>query len=760
MDQQFLQHLSRKIWPASLRLGLQEPLRRTFVIGFTRSGRSRLVQLHPVARCFAVDRAVLDLSDGGRRFWLAGAVSPTPGGGAEMIVASGPHARSPRPAGLARTTELVFATFVPASGGAPRCFPALDLSSRGFRMDAAFPFEPGAVLSNVVLRLGREVLRTGEGIVTNCSPAYSSAGRLVHECTVRLRAPRRRLAGNADDGQFEIDDPSRVRAVLWALSDLQLDVRLGGAAGVIAGHVLPTRDVDRSQVPVLPCRVHETEPVLERSASVSVDCSLFDSGYRFIARVVERRGSVLSLAPVPKLTASHRRGEERSRVDDGEWTVSFRHALGGGVTTRRLADVSANGFSFDAQGIDDELWPGLPLKGVRLELAGQRFRAASTTVRSVSAGRVRAEMRVTPAPDADALQELLLERAPAHIAFDDGRSLDSVVAFHRTMALLEPAMEANLTATFEQARETWGRAHACRQRLMRTATVPWRGGIGATLTSVRAYERTWLLQHSAVASPAVPVGAGQLHGVLMRLAARRADGEYIAGFIDHDARTLHAMVDGFFSQPAPAHRGATRFSLYVAPGSPPPAAVHPSIRRLRRRDEILIEHAGERALDPVCARALGLQVGEIELPSTRAAYERIGVERRRRAYGAFEGGRCAAILLQEIASPGLALSGLLSAAILLPVVRDADRDGTKQQRLCELARAVELPGAPPNRFLFLPMGTDEGPALAAGFTRVGDCTFFALHRLGIADYQRYVADRYGLLQARLRGRGARRADTP
>ena len=83
---------------------------------------------------------------------------------------------------------------------------------------------------------------------------------------------------------------------------------------------------------------------------------------------------------------------------------------------------------------------------------------------------------------------------------------------------------------------------------MRTAVVPWRGGIGAALTSVRAYERTWILQHSTVASAAVPAGAGQLHGVLMRLAAHRGDGEYVAGYIDTSAKALHGMVDAFFTE--------------------------------------------------------------------------------------------------------------------------------------------------------------------------------------------------------------------
>jgi hypothetical protein len=289
---------------------------------------------------------------------------------------------------------------------------------------------------------------------------------------------------------------------------------------------------------------------------------------------------------------------------------------------------------------------------------------------------------------------------------------------------------------------------------MRTAIVPWRGGIGASLTSVRAYERTWLFQHNAVASGGVPAGAGQLHGILMRLAAYRPDGEYIAAIIDANARAMHGLVTTFFTQSAPAHCGATRLGLYAAPA----AAARPedgSVRRLRGREEALVENAGARHLDPVCARALGLAVGEIEMPKTRAAYAKLGIQRTREAFGAFVGDRCVGILLQETASPGLCLSGLMSAAFLLPTLPEADPDGSGRRALGMLARSARLPGDPPKRFVLLPLGADDSPLRQTGFEAIGECTVFALHRMGILEYQRFVADRYGLLQARIRGRSAR-----
>jgi hypothetical protein len=242
--------------------------------------------------------------------------------------------------------------------------------------------------------------------------------------------------------------------------------------------------------------------------------------------------------------------------------------------------------------------------------------------------------------------------------------------------------------------------------------------------------------------------------MLMRLAAHRADGEYVGGYVDASAKALHAMVGKFFLRAAPARLGAAGFTLYAAPTT---SAATPgvSVRRLGRREDPLVENAALRLLDPVCARALGLRAGEIALNRTRAAYRRVGLVRAREAFGAFVGDRCVAILLQEEASPGLCLSGLMSAATLLPVLPDLDPDGAHRHALCALARGGDITGGAPNRFLFVPTGADEAPIAAAGFRPIGTCTFFAFHRLALLEYQRYVASRYGLLQARLRGRPAR-----
>jgi hypothetical protein len=339
------------------------------------------------------------------------------------------------------------------------------------------------------------------------------------------------------------------------------------------------------------------------------------------------------------------------------------------------------------------------------------------------------------------------------IELHDGENLDEILDFHRAVKLLEPDMERNLEATLPLTRETWRAAHRHPDGLMRTAYLRWKDGIGATLTLVRAYDSTWVLQHSAVASPAVPANPGMLHSLLVRLAIPRPDGEYVCGFIADDARSQHTIMSTFFSEHStPAYRGATEFALYSAEARP--VTVAP--RGLRRVDgpagELLVENAALRLLDPVCARALGLRRGELRVNETRRAFAKVGIVRSREAWGAFRAGRCQAILVQELASPGLALSSVLSSAMLLPTT--AQPNDADVMALASLARSRPLPGDPPVRFIFVPQPFDDRALVAAGFRRAAGCTLYAMHRFGLSEYQRFVSTRYGFLHGRLRARVA------
>jgi hypothetical protein len=123
--------------------------------------------------------------------------------------------------------------------------------------------------------------------------------------------------------------------------------------------------------------------------------------------------------------------------------------------------------------------------------------------------------------------------------------------------------------------------------------------------------------------------------------------------------------------------------------------------------------------------------------------------RSREAWAAVRDNRCRAVLVREIASPGLCLSSLLSAGMLLPITDDAIED---EVALCQHFLSAPLPGNPPFRFMLLPDGCRDTALLATGFRRIAGCTLYAMHRFGLQEYHRYVASKYGFLHGRLRAR--------
>ena len=93
---------------------------------------------------------------------------------------------------------------------------------------------------------------------------------------------------------------------------------MSGPTGVVKGRMLPQGASIAGAVPELRCRVNDADRLPVRSGAVTVECSLFGSGYRFYARVTDRRGDVLTLSPSPKLREWHRRGEERTALGPAE----------------------------------------------------------------------------------------------------------------------------------------------------------------------------------------------------------------------------------------------------------------------------------------------------------------------------------------------------------------------------------------------------------------------------------------------------------
>ena len=749
MDLIALRRACERLTPASLRLRSEGPRHLTFLsaVEMSTGHHDAMLTLEPLGCVAIAPRASLDFQLDGRDLWLSGRVE-CDGTRARMTVRRAPLPRPERPSRLAAVHGMVVATFVPESTGLGRCFaPILDLGPHTLRLESSVPFAPGTRLRNLTVTHRMENLRHADGTVLDCSPVIYSDGHTAFQCGVRLRHIP--TSPHADDpaDTFEIRDHDRVRAILWALCDLEYEVSLRCGSQRLSGRLLRGSG-GRDTLPELACRVQKSPTVTV--GTVQVECALFGSGYRFFAKVQRREGHTLHLLAAPVIRESHRREEERVVFAPSVTaSVRFRHPLEPEVEEHPLTDMSATGFGFHHPR-HGALWTDLPLSEVSIQLPGLTLRPSQVEVRSSSPERCGVAIGGIGERDAERLRIELLRMSDHPATLHDGEDLDGIRAFHERVNLLEPAMAQNLAATWSETKRTWRLAHHHPDGLMRTTVGSWKGEIASTANVVRAYDNGWILQHIAATSPAVPASLGLMYTILLGLITPRPDCEYLSGFASDDFKSLRSNWSTFaeaFS--TPQFRGATACWLY-AHDAAAPSERRPGVRLLEGvADETLVENAAQRVLDPVCARALGLQKGQLKLSQTARAFADVGIERGREAWGAFRDNRCAAVLVREWASPGLSLSSLLSSAILLPGAADADPDGALTRALCDLLRERPVPGDPPLRFLYVPKHADQTAVEAAGFRRVGGCVLFACHRIGLREFHRFFAARYGFLQARM-----------
>jgi hypothetical protein len=746
--EQLLRRACRRLTPASLRPAGQ--IRRlTFLTGLQRRRGELFVVLSPLGGEPCVGRwATVDFALDGQEATATGTIVAHVGSEATLRLRRPPALRPPRRRRARPPAGTTVAVHVPEGTGLGRLrHPVLDVGARALRLASSVPLQTGVTLGQLTILHREQVVRRAEGTVVRCEPVVEPSGRTSYQLGVRVRAaPAASLADDPAD-VAEITDPARVRSIVWGLCDLGHPVTLRAGSETVACRLTPVRG-SRDALPEMRGRMEREAPL---TGPVQLECVLFGSGYRLYARVRRREGTTLWLAPAPVVREWHRREEERvALAPEVGARVRFRHPLDGAPREHVVLDLSPQGFSFAREPEDDVFWSGLPLEDVVLELPGSRVQPVRVSIRTVGERRCGARMEVPSPRERDRLRAELVRRASFPVELHDGEDLDGVLELHRAVRLLEPDMARNLEQMLPEMRRTWRAGHQHPDGLMRTAIVRWKGAVGATATLVRAYDTSWALQHLAVRSAAVPANPGMLHGALMQLVGARPDCEYVFTFVAGDARSLHATGESFLtSWSTPEHRGASPFVLYSG-ATRPPGPRPRGVRRLGPDEEPLVVHAALRLMDPVCVRALGLREGHIRLRDTSAAYRRAGLARGREAYALFDRGAPMAVLLREWASPGLSLSSLLDAGIYLPITPDPE--GRAAAALVQVLLSAPLPGDPLVRFLFVPGAPEEAPLLAAGLHRVAGSVLYAFQGLGLQEYQRYVATRYGLLHGRLRAR--------
>ncbi|MFT3836825.1 MAG: methyltransferase domain-containing protein [Myxococcaceae bacterium] len=531
--------------PASL--GLKPDERRvTYVSKYQRVNGEELVTLAPIGGPPAAIGAnvSVDLDHAGRQLTAKGVVERWSDGSVTVRLRRPMHDRPPRSRRVRPAPYTVVVSFVAQGAGLGRSFqPVIDLDERGLRMQSRLPFLPGTELTQLRLLQHPHVLREGEGIITRTHKVIAPNGDISYECGVRLKPPAR-LAPVDDPADLQrVTHPERVRTILWGLSDLGYPVTLKAGTRVYSATLQHVKG-PRHDLPTLLCRLDSAAAI---SGAVSLECTLYGSGYRCFCRVSGTEGTLLKLEPAPVVFEWHRRDEERFAIPAGlEGTLTFTHPMGG-TRVRKLLDVSVTGCS--AERFDDEqLWPGLPVRNVRLKLNGITHSMPDAEVRSAGDQKLGLSFGTMSDEAADAFRVSLAKLAVAPIELHDGEGVEPLLALYDQVGLFEGPMAEDLAPNKERAKEEWKLAHQHPKGLIRTAMLRWKGGVGGSSTLVRAYDKAWEFEHSAVVSPSVPVSPGLLFGTLVSLAVARPDGDYICTYVAETAKSLNKNHAGVLSR--------------------------------------------------------------------------------------------------------------------------------------------------------------------------------------------------------------------
>jgi len=683
--------------------------------------------------------------------------------------------RSPH---AAETLMLV----VPGPGASHQVYPVVDLAASSGAIDAVAPLSPGTLLDPVEIVGKRHVLRVASAVVREAIPWLTARGEPRFRCRLDLGRPGREPA---DADGCLLHEPRRVRRVI------ELAAMMEGRAQVVpvdgnarrpeadARLLAAGRDRIRLAVDGDPDVVAR----LGRRSVVRLAFDLFAVSYEMDVRILEAGPDVVDPMVVEAsfpLLLRQRRRRRRPRVElDGAGTgvtLAVRNPATGERIERPLLDASFGGFCFESDPAVDLLWSDLPLEDAALRWKGREAPLGQLWVRSVDAepdGQERCHVELAAkerASNDPLLIDLLATFGHPELEVHDGEGFTEILDTYDQAQLLGPYMKDNLRPTRPAAAVHWRRLHTAPSHLVRTLIH--RDGDGrpdATISSLRAWDRTWLIQHFGATSSDGFRWSGELQEATLDWIIPRTDGEYMLFFIHAANSRMNAFYQRFIELTGtPEAISQNQVQLFRLPADmaqavrageargPRESGVHPrvTVQPPARGERDLVARTAEARLGAMIADALGFRTDELELPGCAARFAEAGLERRRSAEVVRVGRRARIALLHEDLSPGVNLTWMQNASWVLPLggVPTLPLDALPAALAALHRRSSPSPAG--DRFVLMPGDVDGGPLTEAGWVHQLDARIYVLNRAGLHRYYHYVTDRYGEVGVRKAWRSA------
>jgi hypothetical protein len=440
--------------------------------------------------------------------------------------------------------------------------------------------------------------------------------------------------------------------------------------------------------------------------------------------------------------------ERTSVLERFRLQVHFYNPVTGHTISRNVSDISFGGICFVDDEAEDVVWEGLPLEHTVLNWQQRRVDLGELEVRSVErtpegALLCHCMFRTPGAAENRDLVDLIATLRYPNLEIYDGEHFDETYCFYEKVGLISPHMKRNLSP---QAPETWKRLFGKGRDIARALVHREHGKISAAISTVRAWERTWLIQHLGALPSNGSKRAGDLTVGILEHLIPRPDADYIFFFV-LPASPTSSFYGRFIALTGTAEalvKSSVFFWTLPADGFRAPAPTHDvRIRPLIESDELLVSRAAERCLGVLMAKAISIQPAILRLPDTRKRFKQAALKRERTWRVITRHGVPVLAVFHEVASPGVNLTWKLNASWIIPIHTEFDRDGAATR--LALADAAAVPTLTPtgDRFLFTTSLTDNALVTQTGFSLVYRANAYILNRAGLQRLYYYAKNRYG-----------------
>ncbi len=630
-------------------------------------------------------------------------------------------------------------------------FPVYDLSSSVCSIETSKPLAPQTKLDPVEVIGERRLLRRAHANVLETIPWRTPDGHARFRIRLELNetTAQARTAHRYD----RVSEPDRVRKLV------ELAVLVGTDGWVETPHWGRIAcSLTQEENMCLTLKFARPAASLARPQQVRVGFELFAVQYEADLRVIRYKASTVTAALPVMLRRRRQRYEQRVPMSGEDTVLRFTNPATNQREQRSLYDISFGGLCFYCDRFQDILWPDLPLEGVSVHWDDRRIELGEIEVRALEKdhqGRqlCHAAFRTPGSAESNDLVELIARVRHPHMIAHDGMNFADMVTLYKRVGLFGPHMDRNLAPVMADAARTWEKMHRrggdlCHTVVQRERDIPVAG-----VSLVRAWERSWVIQHMvAAASRPRRTPPGELHMSYLDHILPRQDGHYMVVFVKADNAKITGFLERFFElsgTPEAVSRRNLEFWT-LRPGAWRPTqtlSADIAVRPARTSDESLIARAAERLLGRLGAASLSMLEGELSIPETAKTFSRANVERSRRCSIVKKDSRPAIALIEERASTGFNLTWMLNATWILPIHPDRDLDGSAMRSAVEFVARSSSATPIGDRFAIVLEGTDTTPLREQGFELEAPVLLNSYNRAGLHRWYYYIRERYGEITA-------------